>query len=165
MALGTAVTTRPASLSFQLRDSLMLIANGWSLLSMEELAVRQLSKEWCWKSPISRSVLASHRRVCPLVHFLPCYPICCNTLLLTSSFIAMSRRIATDQGGKRGPQSSRIEPTRRNDRDDRPGSSGNGNANNGIPNMPFPFPTMPIGMPMFPPGFPFPLGQQNNDQK
>ena len=82
----------------------------------------------------------------------------------------MSRRIATDQGGKRGPQSSRdAPPERKNQRFDdrrndnnRPGSSGN---NQTMPNMPFPFPTMPNGMPMFPPGFPFPFPPQNNNNQ
>ena len=90
---------------------------------------------------------------------------------------AMSRRIATDQGGKRGPQSSRIDGRpdgRRDDRqsdrrhDDRPESRGNNNAapNNVMPNMPFPF-TLPNGMPMMPPGFnfPFPFPPPNGDQK
>ncbi|KAK5071911.1 hypothetical protein LTR64_004310 [Lithohypha guttulata] len=82
---------------------------------------------------------------------------------------AMSKRIPTDQGGRRGPQSSGRDdrPVGRNDRrfgddqrDDRPGSS------SGNPNMiPFPmgFPMMPNGMPMMPPGFPFPFPQQNQD--
>lgn len=80
----------------------------------------------------------------------------------------MSRRIATDQGGKRGPQSSRLNfgPDRKGERyddrrpesSDRPGSSGN---NPTMPAMPFPFPTMPSGMPMFPPGFQFPFPPQN----
>lgn len=72
----------------------------------------------------------------------------------------MSRRIATDTGGRRGPQSSR--PVGRGDDgfNDRPGSRGNmgtmgNNGNNGNPNnmpMNFPFPGMPNGM-MFPPNF------------
>ena len=94
---------------------------------------------------------------------------------------AMSRRIATDQGGKRGPQSSRldvqhVQHVRKDDRfndrrhDDRPESRGNNNAapSNPVANMPFPFPTLPNGMPMMPPGFQFPFPfpqQQNGDQK
>lgn len=83
---------------------------------------------------------------------------------------AMSRRIPTDQGGKRGPQSSRRDGGRRDERDDRnndrPNSSGNNGANANVPNMPFPFPMMANGMPMFPPGFNFPFPQQqNNDNK
>lgn len=86
------------------------------------------------------------------------------------TFLAMSKRIATDQGGRRGPQSSnrddhgRDRDRRRNDRyrdDDRRDDRSNSN-----PNMiPFPmnFPTMPNGMPMLPPGFPFPFPQQNQD--
>jgi protein NRD1 len=69
----------------------------------------------------------------------------------------MSRRIATDTGGRRGPQSSR--PARREDYDDRPASRDNANgggmgnnSNNNMPPMNFPFPGMPNGM-MFPPGF------------
>ena len=82
----------------------------------------------------------------------------------------MSRRIATDTGGRRGPQSSRPAPGRRDDyNEDRSGSRGNmgdnmggnmggntggNNANgNNMPAMPFTFPTMPNGMPMFPPNF------------
>lgn len=104
---------------------------------------------------------------------------------------AMGRRIATDQGGKRGPQSSRTDGReddryQRRDRrhDDRPESRGNNNAPpggsgvNSIPmpnmpnmgnmsNMPFPFPTLPNGMPMMPPGFQFPFQfpPQNGDQR
>lgn len=86
--------------------------------------------------------------------------------------------MATDQGGKRGPQSSRgdnhgsrPEQGRQrynNDRDnnDRPTSSDNANSNNtAMPQMPgfnFNFPTMPNGMPMFPPGFMMPNMQQQN---
>lgn len=78
----------------------------------------------------------------------------------------MSRRIATDQGGNRGPKSSRDGgPPPKNERfdnrqndNDRPTSSGN---NQPMPNMPFPFPMMPNGMPMFPPGFPYQFPQQN----
>ena len=74
--------------------------------------------------------------------------------------LAMSRRIATDTGGRRGPQSSRPAPgARGDDFNDRPGSRGNmgnGNGNNGNPNnmpaMNFAFPGMPNGM-MFPPNF------------
>jgi len=87
----------------------------------------------------------------------------------------MSRRIATDQGGRRGPQSSRQHPgrddnryrdnDRRIDRDDRQGS---GNPNNiGImPSMPFPmtFGNMATGMPGFPPGFQMPAFQPQGKQ-
>jgi protein NRD1 len=92
---------------------------------------------------------------------------------LTSS-TAMSRRIATDTGGRRGPQSSRDERNnigggrlredRRNDRNDN-------NPNNmpvGVmPNMPFPMNFNMPGMPAFPPGFTmpgFPQLQQNQNQ-
>jgi len=105
----------------------------------------------------------------------------------------MSRRIATDQGGKRGPQSSRgvNHGSNRNDdrfRDDdrttahqadRPGSSSNNNNNNNntttttngvsipppIPGFGMNFQTLPNGIPMFPAGFPFPFPQmQQNPQ-
>lgn len=84
--------------------------------------------------------------------------------------LAMSRRIATDTGGRRGPQSSR-QPDR-GETQDRPNSRSNNNNNmmgnnsaNGMPMMPFNFPGMPNGM-MFPPGFfqNFPQ-QQGNDQQ
>lgn len=110
----------------------------------------------------------------------------------TNGATAMSKRIPTDQGGRRGPQSSNRDRdaadhaggqdrNRRRDRyrdreDDRPGSS-SGNPNN----MPLPFPnmmgmnmgnmagmnlpTMPNGMPMLPPGFPFPFPQQQNQNQ
>ena len=94
---------------------------------------------------------------------------------------AISRRMATDQGGKRGPQSSRggnhgssrnDDRLRNNDNrsdrenNDRPNSSGNGNTAAAVPppvpGFGFAFPTMPNGMPMFPPGFVMPaLPQQN----
>lgn len=84
----------------------------------------------------------------------------------------MSKRIATDQGGRRGPQSSnrddhgRDRDRRRNDRyrDDDRREDRSGLGQNGNPNMiPFPmnFPTMPNGMPMLPPNFSFPFQQQN----
>lgn len=88
----------------------------------------------------------------------------------------MSKRIPTDQGGRRGPQSSNREPERERDRDrrgrndrykddrderrdgERPGSSSNMNVDTNFTGMPFPmtgFPTLPNGMPMMPPGFSF----------
>ena len=96
----------------------------------------------------------------------------------------MSRRIATDQGGRRGPQSSRQvgghgghgqhgglggrddrhrDDDRRTDRNDRP-TSNNTNGNGMLPAMPFPMNFGPNGMPMFPPGFQFPFGQQNQQE-
>ena len=83
--------------------------------------------------------------------------------LETNHQTAMSRRIATDQGGRRGPQSSRLnggrderyrDDDRRPDRNDRPGSN--------MPAMPFPmnFSNNPNAMPVFPPGFQFPFQQQ-----
>ena len=78
----------------------------------------------------------------------------------------MSRRIATDQGGKRGPQSSRVGFERRDD--DRPGSSHNniqtgGGMPAGMPGFPMNF-NFANGMPMMPPGFamPFPSQQQGS---
>lgn len=90
----------------------------------------------------------------------------------------MSRRIATDSGGRRGPQSSRQfgerddNRYRDNDRRDRNDRGGPNNPNNmpvGVmPNMPFPMDFsnmqgMP-GMPAFPPGFQLPNFQQQNNQ-
>ena len=85
--------------------------------------------------------------------------------------------MATDQGGKRGPQSSRggnhgssrpNERPRFNDDNDRPTSSDNSNANSAalpqIPGYNFNFPNFPNGMqmPTFPPGFMMPgMPQQN----
>ncbi|KIX09332.1 uncharacterized protein Z518_00411 [Rhinocladiella mackenziei CBS 650.93] len=88
---------------------------------------------------------------------------------------AMSRRIATDQGGRRGPQSSRQnvgrddrhrDDDRRMDRNDRQVSSNTSDNNGAMPAMPFPmnFGNMPNGMPMLPPGFPFAPFQQQNKQ-
>jgi protein NRD1 len=81
----------------------------------------------------------------------------------------MSRRIATDTGGRRGPQSSR--PTRRDEFDDRPASRDNvggglgpGTNTNGMPPMTFPFPGMPNGM-MFPPNFFQSFQQQQGGNK
>ncbi|ODM19913.1 hypothetical protein SI65_04899 [Aspergillus cristatus] len=74
---------------------------------------------------------------------------------------AISRRIATDTGGKRGPVSSRTQQDRfrRPERENPPGPGGQGdrdaaNVNNvgvppAVPGFGFSFP----GMPMFPPGF------------
>lgn len=53
----------------------------------------------------------------------------------------MSRRIATDKGGMRGPQSSRIEqPRSGRDRNDRPNSSNNDSG--GFPQLPLGFDPM-----------------------
>lgn len=92
----------------------------------------------------------------------------------------MSKRIPTDQGGRRGPQSSNRDNDRergdrdrdrrnrhdryKDDRDDqrdggRPGSSSNMNMDTNFTGMPFSmpgFPSLPNGMPMMPPGFSFP---------
>lgn len=73
---------------------------------------------------------------------------------------AISRRMATDQSGKRGPQSTRSQQqeraaaNRRNDRNDGTGERDTANTNNpavppAVPGFGFQFP----GMPMFPPGF------------
>lgn len=90
---------------------------------------------------------------------------------------AMSRRIATDTGGRRGPQSSRQfggredngkyrDNDRRSDRDDRQGSNNPNTMPVGVmPSMPFP---MNFGnMPAFPPGFQLPnfQPQQQNQQE
>ncbi|OAP60135.1 hypothetical protein AYL99_05137 [Fonsecaea erecta] len=88
---------------------------------------------------------------------------------------AMSRRIATDQGGRRGPQSSRLPPgrddnrhrdsNRRMDRDDRQGA-GNPNNIGLMPSMAFPmnFGNMSNGIPGFPPGFQMPAFQPQGKQ-
>lgn len=104
---------------------------------------------------------------------LPAYSVVNSIIVNYTNFdTAMSKRIPTDSGGRRGPQSSNRDELpkeqpdrRRNGRgyrdDERPGSS----AENQNPNMmPFPmgFPTMPNGMPMLPPGFTFPFMQQQN---
>ncbi|KAI9782205.1 MAG: hypothetical protein M1839_005319 [Geoglossum umbratile] len=80
---------------------------------------------------------------------------------------AISRRMATDQGGKTGPRSTR-EPRdgpsryRRNEREDS-GNRDTQNPNNAVgvaPSVPGfgfpPIPGFPNGMPIFPPGFTFP---------
>lgn len=95
---------------------------------------------------------------------------------------AISRRMATDQGGKRGPQSSRggnhgsnhneyDRPRQNGDRYDRDDGDRQNSSSSGInpntvgvpppvPGFGFTFPTMPNGMPMFPPGFMMPSQQQ-----
>ncbi|KAK5462806.1 hypothetical protein LTS15_002518 [Exophiala xenobiotica] len=82
---------------------------------------------------------------------------------------AMSRRVPTDSGGRRGPQSSRQhggrderrrDDDRRMDRDDRPGSANNTGV---VPPMGFPM-NFGSGMPMFPPGFQFPGMQQSQQE-
>lgn len=93
---------------------------------------------------------------------------------------AMSRRIATDQGGRRGPQSSNKDvDNRRKGRfgdDPRDGNGGNPNMMplppagvNGMGGLNMPmmnFPMLPSGMPMLPPGFMFPLpGQQGGNSE
>ncbi|KAJ9604847.1 hypothetical protein H2200_010962 [Cladophialophora chaetospira] len=88
---------------------------------------------------------------------------------------AMSRRIATDSGGRRGPQSSRnfggrddnrYRDNDRRDRDDRGGSNNPNNMPVGVmPNMPFPVNFNMPGMPPFPAGFQLPNFQQQNQQE
>ena len=99
-----------------------------------------------------------------------------DQLLTSFDFTAISRRMATDKGGTRGPQSSRVDKDgtshsdRRRNNDDR----GDNNPNNmplpsmpnlpnmqGMQNFPFPFP-MQNGMPTFPPGFVMPQLNGNN---
>lgn len=77
---------------------------------------------------------------------------------LANHILAMSRRIATDQGGKRGPVSTRDNrPESRDNNNPNNMPIGNGNAMGG--GMPFnfanmPMPPMPNGMPFqFPPNF------------
>jgi len=101
---------------------------------------------------------------------------------------AISRRMQTDQGGNKGPKSSRDREEeegsrfRRGDRDDRRTSDrrdDDRNAVSGPPSMPaippfglsslpgFPFqmPTLPNGMPMLPPGMVFPSQAQSQPQQ
>lgn len=104
-------------------------------------------------------------------------PLPYKTHFLICPFTAMSRRIATDQGGKRGPQSSRAAnhgSERKDDRietaNNRPGSSNNSaktsdSAASTMPGLPMNFPTFPNGMPMFPPGFTFPFQAQQNTKQ
>ena len=125
----------------------------------------------------------------------PSHPISCYSLFDLVSFVilstAISRRMATDQGGKRGPQSSRGDnhgSSRsdgrnrfRNGYDDRDrdrdsiqrdmaaASSSNSNPNTigvppPVPGFGFNFANMPNGMPMFPPGFMMPTGQPQQQQ-
>ncbi|KIW68274.1 hypothetical protein PV04_04231 [Phialophora macrospora] len=88
---------------------------------------------------------------------------------------AMSRRIATDSGGRRGPQSSRNFGGRddhrhkdndRRDRDDRNSNNPNNMPVGVMPNMAFPmnFGNMP-GMPAFPPGFQLQNFQPQNNRE
>ena len=85
--------------------------------------------------------------------------------------------MATDQGGKRGPQSSRGDNhgsrpnsdrqryNENRDSNERPTSSSDSTANNNaMPSMPFNFnfANMPNGMPFLPPGFQFPTMPQQN---
>jgi protein NRD1 len=96
---------------------------------------------------------------------------CIVLTLILLLFTAISRRMATDQGGKRGPQSSRggnHGSSRPNDRprfsndNDRPTSSDNTNTNTAappqIPGYNFNFANLPgsMQMPIFPPGFVMP---------
>lgn len=93
-------------------------------------------------------------------------------LLILSSPTAMSRRIATDQGGKRGPQSSRGGNHGSNrDQNERRGDRGGVNANSNPNNIPLPSTfsasgantaTFPSAMPILPPGFSFPFPQQQS---
>ncbi|KZF20674.1 hypothetical protein L228DRAFT_240443 [Xylona heveae TC161] len=77
---------------------------------------------------------------------------------------AISRRMATDQGGKNGPRSSRslqdnTSRYRRNDRHDGSDRDSNPNAIGvppAVPGFGFQFPSIPGGMPMLPPGFMLP---------
>lgn len=107
---------------------------------------------------------------------------------------AISRRMATDSGGKRGPQSSRLDNhgSNRNDgrgrfrngyddrdrdrdresnqRDTAGATTGNSNPNTvgvppPVPGFGFNFANMPGGMPMFPPGFMMPTSQPQQQQQ
>ncbi|KAL9609388.1 MAG: hypothetical protein Q9167_005835 [Letrouitia subvulpina] len=83
---------------------------------------------------------------------------------------AISRRMATDKGGHKGPHSSRdaanSQPNRFRQPDNRPSDSRDNSTNMNIgvppaiPNFGFQFPSMPNGMSMFPPGM-LPQGPGN----
>ena len=148
-----------------------------------------LNQAWLLKSRILKLELVSRQKVClPLaqafsrspafVFFRKLFTIVHCSYSHSFFSTAISRRMATDQGGKRGPQSSRgdnhgLRPNndrqRYNDNrddNDRPTSSSNNNPNNtAMPPMPgfnFNFPNMPNGMPFLPPGFQFPTMPQQN---
>ena len=130
------------------------------------------------------------------ISILPFHYLICHSLLGIVSFIilstAISRRMATDQGGKRGPQSSRGDnhgssrsdgrnrfrngyDERDRDRDSSQRdvsttASSNPNPNTigvppPVPGFGFNFANMPNGMPMFPPGFMMPTGQPQQQQQ
>jgi hypothetical protein len=161
----------------------MLTENGCLLPNTEALGVSQSSQAWLLRNLTSRSELVSHRKVCPnhpnhffyFSAFAFLYASrsqwCIVLTLILLLFTAISRRMATDQGGKRGPQSSRggnHGSSRPNDRprfshdNDRPTSSDNTNTNTTtppqIPGYNFNFANLPgsMQMPMFPPGFMMP---------
>ena len=109
----------------------------------------------------------------PLFAFLvaSCSQWCIVLTLILLLFTAISRRMATDQGGKRGPQSSRggnhgssrpNDRPRVNDDNQRPTSSDNSNTNTTappqVPGYNFNFSNLPnsMQMPIFPPGFMMP---------
>ena len=129
----------------------------------------RFKRAWWWKNPTSRLVPVFPRKVRTAPD-----QVYARDLIYSA---AMSRRIATDSGGRRGPQSSRTfggrddsrghrDNDRRMDRDDRQGSNNPNNMPIGVmPSMPFPmnFGNMP-GMPAFPPGFQLPNFQQQNNQ-
>lgn len=150
-----AATTRPVSVSFRSRDSQRRTASGCLPRSMVELVADLWRVAWSSRSQISRLEPVSRPKVSCLsfnFHWV---------ISWSDSSIAISRRIATDTGGKRGPVSSRTQQDRfrRPERENPPGPGGQGdrdaaNVNNvgvppAVPGFGFSFP----GMPMFPPGF------------
>lgn len=151
-----AATTRPVSVSFRSRDSQRRTASGCLLRSMVELVADPWKVAWSSRSQISKLVPVSRPKVSRLSIFIESLA---NQVI--PSIIAISRRIATDTGGKRGPVSSRTQQDRfrRPERENPPGAGGQGdrdaaNVNNvgvppAVPGFGFSFP----GMPMFPPGF------------
>jgi hypothetical protein len=178
-----AATIRLVSALFPLSVSLTPTANGCSQLNMEVLEVVPSNQVWSSKNLISRSELVSLQKVClsyiknflvsPFFAFLvaSCSQWCIVLTLILLLFTAISRRMATDQGGKRGPQSSRggnhgssrpSDRPRFTDDHDRPTSSDNTNPNTtappSFPGYNFSFQNLPNGMqmPMFPPGFMMP---------
>lgn len=152
-----AATTRPVSVLFRSRDSQRRTASGCLLRSMVELVADLWRVAWSSRSQILKLVPASRPKVSRLSFDFS--ESLANQVLL--SIIAISRRIATDTGGKRGPVSSRTQQDRfrRPERENPPGPGGQGDrdtasVNNvgvppAVPGFGFSFP----GMPMFPPGF------------
>ena len=152
-----------------------------SLTSLPTASVKQTFALEC--EPLG----SSHSLSCVTTSILSKPPSTSAFVLIALSPTAISRRMATDQGGKRGPQSSRVgnHGSSRSDRFGRVDddyqhniqdnianntSISGGNPNNigvppPVPGFGFTFPTLPNGMPMFPPGFMMPTPQPQHQQQ